>query len=418
MKTAGVMKRIALVMMVLALAVAMVACQGAVGKAGEDGEDGATGATGATGAQGPAGTSNNDPPTLKTPIMPVYLAINGTGRTVNKTIKLGSHYTDTETLILGFKATSSDPLVASVPAAITDGTLVITPKTPGMATITLSVYDGVNDPVPGMIEVRVVNSNAAPTIPSTPLSVADLADLAMLTYVSEGAVVRTVTIAATAGGAGTFDDVVTLTAEPGITGSTDDIATVAVSAGSKKDEWNVSITPLKGGSQSVSVTASDRFGAKAMPFMFTVKVNTVPTLRETKMPDATVSHLGAVKTKAYTIADHFATETDTTCTFSTSPAQPAGDRDANDSRMDDVVTVAAMARVSGDDVQSAVGANMMPLTVVTVDADASGPDLGTPAATSTLVAGTPTGTGSFDLTITCADDEDSVADTARITVVE
>ena len=54
MKTAGVMKRIALAFMVMAMAVAMVACQGAVGKAGADGADGQTG------PQGPKGDSGDD----------------------------------------------------------------------------------------------------------------------------------------------------------------------------------------------------------------------------------------------------------------------------------------------------------------------------------------------------------------------
>ena len=55
MKTAGVIKRIALAFMVMALAVAVVACQGAVGPAGPDGPDGPEGPQGPQGEPGGIG---------------------------------------------------------------------------------------------------------------------------------------------------------------------------------------------------------------------------------------------------------------------------------------------------------------------------------------------------------------------------
>ena len=61
MEKVSAMKKIALFMMIVGLAVAMVACQGAVGKAGDGG---ATGPTGPTGPPGRDATPNT-PPTLK-----------------------------------------------------------------------------------------------------------------------------------------------------------------------------------------------------------------------------------------------------------------------------------------------------------------------------------------------------------------
>ena len=145
---------------VLAALVVLSGCQGAVGKAGPAGPAGEPGTTGTTGTPG---TTDNAPPTLKTPFETVYLALGGTGvKKASDPITLSAHFTDVEAQSLDFKAASTDKTVAT--AKVAAGKLTIKAQKVGTTSVTVSVYDSVNDPVTATIPVTVVAINEKPTV--------------------------------------------------------------------------------------------------------------------------------------------------------------------------------------------------------------------------------------------------------------
>ena len=75
MEKVNAMKKIALFLMIVGLAVAMVACQGPVGKPGSDGQDGSDGSEGSEGSEGPEGPEGPQGP----PGIGVLEALGGSG---------------------------------------------------------------------------------------------------------------------------------------------------------------------------------------------------------------------------------------------------------------------------------------------------------------------------------------------------
>ena len=155
----SVIKKIAFLVMTMALAVAMVACQAATPK----------GAQGDPGEQGPAGqpgTSDNATPMAVMPLPMLYVALGGSGMTPGLTaaaIDLSKYFKDDETPALAYKVKSVVPKdVATV--EIKDGKTVTVGDKVGTATVTIEVYDSVNDPIEGTFSVMVVASNVKPVV--------------------------------------------------------------------------------------------------------------------------------------------------------------------------------------------------------------------------------------------------------------
>ena len=108
MKVAITAKRVVILMMTMALAVAMVACEAATPtpKPGEKGD------TGDTGPPGPAGTSDNAEPMPVKDLPMLYIALGGSGMSPGKMaadITLGDHFKDAETPTLTYKVKSVVP---------------------------------------------------------------------------------------------------------------------------------------------------------------------------------------------------------------------------------------------------------------------------------------------------------------------
>ena len=425
--------------MAMALAVVMVACEGAVGPAGKDGKDGATGPAGPAGPAGPQGedgVSDNTPPMVAT--MPsVYIALGGTGVTPMKmkTLDLSNYFTDDESAQIDFKATSSDPTVASVGSGVLPmGMLTVTGKKAGTAAITVHAYDNVNAPVSGTINVTVVNLNSAPTgtVPASALE-----KLGEIIYKKNGQIVRSIEAATNAGPAGsTVTDSVkavvkywptTVTAANRVTiadgtevtpaneiKAADAKVSVEITAGTKAGSWDVAMTPNKEGKETVVIYFEDKFGSQVMAGEFTAHVNTAPKMATgNSMEDTTIYHGGTgtrPETVTFMVTDYF----DGIDGLDTPPAtgETAYTVDAHCS-----VTTSAPLHITGHPVDStnsspAVTASEGDLALVT----ATYTD--TAVALVVLVsAATPAdGQGQFDVTITCEDDEESVSDSATITV--
>ena len=448
MKTGSVIKRIALLLMVATLAVAMVACEGPPGPRGPAGKDGTDGNDGTAGRDGTDGTSDNSPP-MASALPAVYIALGGTGVTPNKvkTIDLNKYFTDTESAQIDFKATSSDSTVASVASGVLPmGMLKVTGKKAGTATITVHAHDNVNDPVPGTITVTVANLNSAPTgiVPA-----AETKKLAAILYKKNGQLVRTISAATNPGPAGTTADSVkavvkywptTVAATARVTiaeGTTttpanevkaaDAKVSVSIMPGTKAGTWDVTMTPNKEGKETVVVYFEDVFGSSVKAGEFEAHVNTVPKLAAgNPMEDVTLYHDGQatgsrLSVVTFTLADHFdgiavldamntadppAAIRDASCSVTTTqPRTEAGHADNADNVTATVTPATHMAVVTLNYVQ---GNNLTPqtadvdvLSTVVVD-----------AGTST----TATAQGQFVVTITCEDDELSVHDSATITV--
>ena len=425
MTMVSVMKKVTLFVMVAALAVAVVACQGAVGPKGDTGATGAKGETGAQGPagetgpqgeQGPPGTSDNEPPMLKAPFKPVYLALGGTGvKRMSDAIDLAAQFMDPESLTLGFKAESNDKTVAT--AAVAAGKLTVTAKKVGSTSVTVSVYDNVNDPVSATIPVTVVASNESPTVNiSAGNETANLAELQKKLFVSSGTAVRTISAVVNTGAAGTLVDIPSAVVTIGAAGAADDIVSIMVAPGTKANTWDVSITPLKPGVQRVMIDIADIFGVESMPdtpddpattdtneaavlapISFLAIVNTPPKLA-LAMPDKVMSRSntgGLDQTFTYTVATYFdigetgAEEVATGDLTATPPTLTSDD--------------ACVFSTSPD--QGTTGVTRAPVDVAE-------------SLTSVAIAANTlaTGTTSFTLTITCSDDEASVSDSATITV--
>ena len=280
-------------LMAMALAVAMVACQAATPKPGEKGDPGDPGERG---PQGESGTPDNALPMLVKPLPMLYVALAGSGITPDKTaepIDLGKYFKDDETPTLTYKVKSVDPKdVAEV--TIAGGKTKTVGKKAGTATVTISVYDGVNDPIEGTFSVMVVASNVKPVVGAQLSGIAttggDLAKLAAKLYVDRGASTVTVTSVIYDFGdtEGTTGDEVTFHPKVGNTDTKDDVVSVSVMKGSKPDTWDVTLTPKKAGHQNVEVVVKDKFGSPAvLSWKFQVLVNTKPSVT-VPLPNLTI----------------------------------------------------------------------------------------------------------------------------------
>ena len=140
MEKVNAMKKIALFMMIVGLAVAMVACQGAVGKAGDGGATGPTGPSGPSGPPGRDGTS---------PLHLIGVTVSATGlnltaiETVNNgvdaddpnevtvgpptTVDLATYHSEGQGTITYGKPTS-DPAATVFDAELTGSMLKLSPK--------------------------------------------------------------------------------------------------------------------------------------------------------------------------------------------------------------------------------------------------------------------------------------------------
>ena len=432
---------------VLAALVVLSGCQGAVGKAGPAGPAGEPGTTGTTGTPG---TTDNAPPTLKTPFKTVYLALGGTGvKTTSDPITLSAHFTDVEAQSLDFKAASTNKTVAT--AAVAAGKLTITALTVGTTSVTVSVYDSVNDPVTATIPVTVVAVNEKPTVSWTGedtvvngvVTPGDTTALQKKLFVSSGTVVTTISAVVNSGAAGTLVDlptpVVAITTTTGVkVADADAIVSVAVAPGTKPNTWDVSITPLKPGVTQVRIDVADIFGVEAeedikakpavqaiptanptveyvpavtalvnAPIVFMATVNTPPTLGPA-MPDKILVHndgdnpvLGVIEVFTYTVATYFKLDDKSITEVLVPPAEGSDDvlRDDVCVFSTNPVQPATVAATSMALITRVPEAATTPLTAVTVNA-----------------GGDALATGTITLTITCSDAEASVSSSATITV--
>ena len=231
------------------------------------------------------------------PLPMLYVALGGSGMTPDKTadaIDLSKYFKDDETPSLAYKVKSVVPKdVATV--EIKDGKTVTVGKKVGTATVTIEVYDSVNDPIEGTFSVMVVASNVKPVVeelpPGTATEGGDRGKLAAKLYVGRGA--STITISSIIYDFGdaegtTGDDPLTFDPKVGNDGGDDDIVSVSVEKGSKLDTWDVTLTPKKAGHQNVEVVVKDKFGSTAdLSWKFQVLVNTMPSVKA-PLPNLTI----------------------------------------------------------------------------------------------------------------------------------
>ena len=420
--------------MAMALAVAMVACQAATPKPGAKGDPGDPGAQG---PKGDPGTSDNAVPMAVMPMPMLYVALGGSGLTPDKTaepIDLGKYFKDNETPTLAYKVKSVEPKdVATV--TIADGKTKTVGKKAGTATVTIEVYDGVNDPVEGTFSVMVVASNVKPVVAVLSIGTdSDVAKLGKKLYVDRGASTVTVTSIIYDYGAteGSAEDELKFDAKVGNTDTKDDdVVTVSVMKGSKPDTWDVTLTPKKAGQQNVEVMVKDKFGAMATNmWKFVVLVNTKPSVA-IPLPDRTVT-VGATAVNIQTAAHFKVTETD--------PTQPMVLNSADPSVMEASASWAATvdntagsvahpdhipdATGGTGDVADSVDDNASRAVDVTCSYSTS-PDHGSGSIAATSDTDmTPVDlpipqakAGQYKLTIACRDAEDTAVSTATITVL-
>lgn len=144
MKTGSVIQRVALLIMVVALGVAMMACEAAVGEPGEAGKDGGV------------------PPQLETPISDVSLTDSGS--TATATIKLNEHFWDPNSKdSLTFTAQTDKPAVVGV--SVTGSTLTLTARAVGTATVTVTAKDKEDLTTRGRFDVTVTEAGAPVATP-------------------------------------------------------------------------------------------------------------------------------------------------------------------------------------------------------------------------------------------------------------
>ena len=247
------------------------------------------------------------------PLPPLYVALGGSGMTPDKTaeaIDLSKYFKDDETPSLTYKVKSVvPPDVATV--EIKDGKTVTVGKKVGTATVTIEVYDSVNDPIEGTFSVEVVASNVKPTASALSTGAdGDVKKLAAKLYVGRG--VSTVTVSSVIydfgeaeGSAG--DNPLSFHPVVGNAGGDDDIISVSVVDGSKPDTWDVMLTPKKAGHQNVEITIKDKFGAAAdTTWKFEVLVNNKPSVK-ISLPDRTVTSGTGDAASTIAIATYFTT---------------------------------------------------------------------------------------------------------------
>ena len=404
----SVVKRITLLIMTLALAVAMVACTGATSVKGETG---ATGAQGETGPAGPPGESSNEAPMAiaDKPFKNVYLALGGAGaKPASGDIDPSGHFSDAEKAALTFEAMSSDESVATV--TVTAGMLSVTGKGAGSATVTVSAYDGVNtDPATASFDVMVVSDNAVPMVDwpgaATDFSDAETELMEAKILTANGPTMVSVVVSIDAGTAGAFDDAVTVKAIMGKKGAGDDIVSVGLTE-KKRGEWEVTLTPQAAGKQTVLLFVEDKFGASApLGDAFVALVNTVPKLVN-PATDRTIA-VTAVGTLAvntvYTMVEH----------FDLAEVAPSGEAAGHADLYDATTNPTGTATVTPDTAETGFDGVCTSSSNDTAKATATmanGGDL-TAAATVAAVAA-----GTAEVTLTCSDTEGGMSDIAVVTV--
>jgi hypothetical protein len=329
-----VVKKIMLLLMTMALAVAMVACEAATGA---QGEPGAPGAPGDPGDPGDPGTSDNTLPTAST-ISNLYLVVGGAAKPAapgasaaagnygSAVVDLSKYFTDAEELVLTYKATSSDKTIASLNAAattnlVTGGKLTVTAKsagasataTSGKATITVEAYDGVDDtPASTTFDVVVATSNTAPRVTLLE-GVEDLVDrdavaaaddapavtsLYNKLYKADGTIPRAFRAAIEPGSVGGEAETSSLRAVVGNGKALDAVVSVTAPVSTGGNAYSISITALKptvpvDSSKLVQIFAADSFGAETLVDSFQVEVNTPPSIIR-DLPDVVLSRSSAV----------------------------------------------------------------------------------------------------------------------------
>jgi hypothetical protein len=416
---------------VLTLLGLVIACQGPVGL---------TGAAGATGPPGPAGTAGtpeepaltNEAPMPIKPFEAVRLVRDGASP---RRLVLSEYFKDAETPALTFTAKSDkaafamvkfDPISGDNTPAAMDGPeiatdLVITSVAVGKAKVTVTAYDGVNAPINAIIDVTVVDTNSAPTVTVTVTSAVTDLQMAFDAALKTDAFGK-LYLTGSYGGAKSFKFKAQIST--GAEGKTEDgdstkfvvtygdagtaktsaIATATVSPAPTSTalvEYTVTVTPLKAGSEKITIKVEDSFGSSSVvgtDGVVDVIVNTPPTVQMDAMkmpvtmkdvtlyvsgaPDSVAMHsddpvLVAPKGVVYNVATYFVIEdvvpADTRCTYSASPS-------------------------------TAVGVATASTTLATVMFD------GTELTATAVRAGT------FDVTLTCRDKEATVTDSARVTV--
>ena len=321
MKVAITAKRVVILMMTMALAVAMVACEAATGA---QGEPGAPGDPGAAGDPGDPGTSDNTLPTASSTISNLYLVVGGAAKPAapgasaaagnygSAVVDLSKYFTDAEELVLTYKATSSDKTIASLNAAattnlVTGGKLTVTAKsagasataTSGKATITVEAYDGVDDtPASTTFDVVVATSNTAPRVTLLE-GVEDLVDRdaaaatataaavteASKLYKADGTIPRAFRAAIEPGSVGGEAETSSLRAVVGNGKALDAVVSVTAPVSTGGNAYSISITALKStvptgmdGQKTVTIFVADSFGAETMVDSFKVEVNTPPSV--------------------------------------------------------------------------------------------------------------------------------------------
>ena len=146
----GVVKRITLLLMTMALAVAMVACEAAAGKPGEPGEPGAPGAPGETPKLAPV---------IKVPFEPVALMVEGDAA---GPIDVSAHFYDPEGEALTYAIAVAPE--GFVTAELAEGMLTITPVAEGSATITVTATDPDSKSTSASIAVTVAPEGMMPPV--------------------------------------------------------------------------------------------------------------------------------------------------------------------------------------------------------------------------------------------------------------
>ena len=462
----SVVKRIALLMMTMALAVALVACQGAAGTPGPAGPPGPPGDPAPTTPTDPTTptepTVTNAPPTVTTAFKPVYLALAGTGKKTSYTVAdLNKHITDADSA-LRFGASSSAAKVAT--AKVDNNTLTITATGAGSAMVTVTANDGANPALEAMIAVTVVKTNAAPT--TNGLSKADRDNLQKDLYIADGTKSFTVTIISLPGPASdSFEDAIVDDYKVEIgdkAKTTDDYVIVTVKKGTG-NKHVINVTPksgTNGKSVDVKVYPKDKFGATPSDaWTFKATINTIPKVLVGSLGDIDLSRTATASIGAATasidIGRYFDTSTldrmfhpretdpppdtllqpmvpgDTTCVVNVSPSTNAFHvQKLNTRGLDSTETSAGDDGVQDEgDITAAMlmGSNALAAIVIdsryssygTPDLRTTTPveDVGTTPADESVVNDIPaTGTGSFTLTITCTDPDGAASVTGTVVI--
>ena len=256
----GVVKRITLLLMTMALAVAMVACEAAAGKPGEAGTPGQPGQPGAPGEPGGV------PPSLDEAIGDQKLAASGAMATMD--IDLNVHFYDpdgAEGESLTYAASSSD--TEKVTATVTGSTLTLTAVAVGTAKITVRATD-VDGLSSGSARFDVTVAETAPP--------QNTAIFDQEIYQADGA--KTITLA------DHFMHTSTITYS--VSSSPVGVVTAAIAEGV------LTLTPLVMGQTIVTVTATADDQSIMDDFIVTVKAGSKPALPVT--PSAPPAAVGTI----------------------------------------------------------------------------------------------------------------------------